>query len=99
MRRFVSGLFVLVLCSGRGEAGFITYGDKDVLGTGSYPVEPTSGAALVGLAPGAVTFGAAPVRHNYPFGPGAGDFLGTDQIYVGSNQTGFHDGYSVAPQR
>ena len=32
--------------------------------------------------------------HNYPFSPGPGDFPGTDQIYVGSVQTAFDDGYS-----
>jgi hypothetical protein len=37
--------------------------------------------------------------HSFPFSPGAGDFPGTDQIYVGSVQTGAHDGYSVSSQR
>jgi hypothetical protein len=37
--------------------------------------------------------------HGYPFSPGAGDFAGTDQIYVGNTQTSSHDGYSGASER
>ena len=37
--------------------------------------------------------------HGFPFSPAPGEFSGTDQIYVGSNQTGAHDGYSVAASR
>jgi hypothetical protein len=81
------------------RAGVMQYGDKDVLGTGSYPIDPTTGATLQGLAPGAVTFGAPPVGHVFPFTPSAGEFPGTDQIFVGSVQTGAHDGYSVSAQR
>ena len=99
MKQSVASLFVLILCINQADAGFITYGDKDVLGTGTYPIDPTTGASLEGLAPDMVTFGAPPVRHSYPFGPSPGDFPGTDQINVGSHQTGYHDGYSVAPQR
>jgi len=80
-------------------AGVITYGDEDVLGTGTYGSDPTSGATLNGLAPGAVTFASLAVGHGFPFSPSVGDFAGTDQIYVGSTQTGAHDGYAVSPQR
>lgn len=92
-------LGVLVLLAGAtapSQAGVITYGDKDVLGTASYPVEPTTGATLQGLAPNVVTFGAPEVNHGFPFVPSGSDFPGTDQIFVGSVQTGFHDGYSVS---
>ncbi len=34
----------------------------------------------------------------FPFAPGVGEFPGTDQIFVGSTQTGFHDGYSGSPR-
>ncbi len=80
-------------------AGVLTYGDKDVLGTASYGSDPTSGATLNGLAPGTVTFASLVQAHSFPFSPSVGDFPGTDQIYVGSTQTGAHDGYSVSAQR
>ena len=79
------------------HAATIQYGDADVLGTGSYGVDPRTGATLEGLAPNAVTFGAPPVGHSFPFTP-AGDFAGTDQIFAGSGQTGFRDGYSSSPR-
>jgi len=37
--------------------------------------------------------------HEFPFTPSAGDFAGTDQIYVRSVQTAAHDGYAGAAQR
>jgi hypothetical protein len=77
----------------------LQYGDADVLGTAVYPVDPTTGATLEGVAPDAVTFGAPAFGHTYGFIPGAGEYPGTDQIYVGSVQTGFHDGYSTEPER
>jgi hypothetical protein len=76
------------------QAAVMQYGDKDVLGTGTYPTDPTTGATLQGLAPGAVTFGAPPLGHGFPFSPDPSDYPGTDQIYVGSVQTASHDGYS-----
>jgi len=79
-------------------AGVLEYGDEDVLGTASYPTDPKTGATLEGLAPGSTSVGAAAVGHSYPFTP-SGDFAGTDQIYVGSTQTGAHDGYSVSAER
>jgi hypothetical protein len=74
-------------------AAVLNYGDMDVLGTGIYPGDQTAGATLEGLAPDAVTFGAPELGHGFPFAP-SGDYPGTDQIYAGSTQTGFHDGYS-----
>ncbi len=78
-----------------------TYGDKDLLGFG-YPqgVDPTAGAQLTGLAPGAVSVATQIFGHSFPFKPGDNDAAGgreypnTDQIFVGSNQSGQHDGYS-----
>lgn len=55
---------------------------------------PTLGATLQGLAPNVINVG-----HGFPFSPDAGDFPGTDQIFVGSVQTGSHDGYSVSAPR
>lgn len=80
------------------HAAVLTYGDLDVLGVGSYSVDPTTGATLEGLAPDAVTLGAPPVAHGYPFAPEGDDYPGTDQIYAGSVQTGAQDGYSTAPR-
>lgn len=81
--------------SRRAIAAVLTYGDLDVLGTGIYPGDPTAGATLEGLAPDAGTFGAPELNHGFPFAP-SGDYPGTDEIFVGSVQTGFHDGYSGA---
>lgn len=77
------------------------YGDPDALGTGgSYPSDPTAGATLQGLAPGATTASSlGPIFHPFAGAPGIGDFAGTDQVYVGSNQTGFRDGYSTLAVR
>ena len=79
--------------------GVIEYGNENVLGTGTYASDPKAGATLMGLAPDAVTMASLITPHGYPFSPGPGDFQGTDQIYVGSVQTGAHDGYSEAAQR
>jgi hypothetical protein len=100
--RIVFALFVVALTVGGtlGQAGVITFGTENCLGTGCYGVnDPTAGATLQGLAPNVVTDASGSFPHNYPFSPGVGDFPGTDQIYVGSVQTAFHDGYSVSPQR
>src|SRR6516162_5973846 len=77
----------------------LLYGTENVLGTGTYSSDPTAGATLFGLVPGNVTFASLIQAHSYPFSPSAGDYPGTDQIYVGSNQTGAHDGYSQAASR
>ena len=81
------------------NAGVQFYGDENLLGTGTYSSDPTAGATLQGLAPGAVTYASLSFAHGYPFSPAPGEYPGTDQIYVGSNQTGAHDGYSTSPQR
>ncbi len=97
----ILGLAVAALASGSlsAVAAVLTYGDADVLNTDAiYPGDPTAGATLEGLALDAVTFGAAPFGHSFPFAP-SGDFPGTDQIYVGSAQTASHDGYSSAAER
>jgi PEP-CTERM motif len=81
------------------RAGVITFGDEDCLGLGCYGAsDPTAGATLQGLAPDAVTLASQSFGHGFPFSP-SGDFPGTDQIYVGSVQTGAHDGYSTYAQR
>jgi len=81
-------------------AAVLTYGDVDLLGFG-YPggSDPTAGATLEGLTPDSVTLATNSFGHAFPFSPGVGDFAGTDQIFVGSTQTGSHDGYSVAAER
>jgi hypothetical protein len=96
---FVFVFAILWLCDATtASAASLLYGDMDMLGTASYPGDPTAGATPEGLAPDAVTFGAPPIGHGYPFAP-SGDFPGTDQIYVGSVQSGAHDGYSSTSQR
>lgn len=85
-------------CTAR--ADIVMYGTPDCLTTGCYGVsDPTSGATLQGLAPGVITLASSAYGHSYPFTPTVGDFPGTDQIYVGSVQTGTHDGYSGAAER
>jgi hypothetical protein len=98
--RFSTLVLVLVWAAVLGRADVATYGTENCLGTGCYGAsDPTAGATLQGLAPGVVTMATNSYGHNYPFSPSAGDFPGTDQIYVGSTQTGAFDGYSVSPQR
>ncbi|HUK35356.1 MAG TPA: hypothetical protein VLV86_15675, partial [Vicinamibacterales bacterium] len=78
----------------------MTFGDMDCLNQGCYgAANPTAGATLEGLAPDVVTTASSGFVHEFPFSPQAGDFPGTDQIFVGSVQTGAHDGYSVSPSR
>lgn len=79
-------------------AGVLEYGDRDMCNTGVYGTDPTAGATLQNLAVGATSLGINIYGHGFPFAP-ASDFAGTDQIYVGSVQTGGHDGYSNSPQR
>jgi hypothetical protein len=83
----------------RAVAALLEYGDEDVLGTGTYSGDPKAGATLEGLAVDSVTFGAPALFHGFPFAPAAGDYPGTDQIYVGSVQSGAHDGYSNSSPR
>src|SRR5271154_3116201 len=82
------------------QADVITFGTEDCLTTGCYGAnDPTAGATLQGLAPDTVTLASQSFGHSFPFTPSAGDFPGTDQIYVGSTQTAMHDGYSDTAQR
>jgi hypothetical protein len=81
------------------RAGVLQYGDKDTLGFNTYNEDPVNGASLEGLAAGVVTYGAPAVTHGFPYSPDFDEFPGTDQIYVGSGQSGFHDGYSSAGVR
>jgi hypothetical protein len=93
---FLLGVVMASLAS----AGTLLYGTEDCLTTGCYGAsDPTAGATLTGLAPDAVTLATNSFGHGFPFTPTVGDFLGTDQIYVGSVQTASHDGYSGAAQR
>ena len=95
----VASIFSLSL-GGLGHASVITFGDLDCLGQGCYGAsDPTSGATQQGLSANTITLATNGFGHVYPFSPGASDFAGTDQIYVGSVQTGFHDGYSVSGPR
>jgi hypothetical protein len=81
------------------RGGIIEYGNENLLGTGTYATDPKAGATLWGLSPGVVKVATNSFGHTFPFSPGPGDFAGTDQIYVGSVQTGAHDGYSAAAER
>ena len=90
----------LLLCCTAFANGVLTFGDPDCLGQSCFgPTDPTTGATLQGLGDGTATFATVSFFHSFPFLPGAGDFAGTDQIYVGSSQTGAHDGYATSPQR
>ena len=80
-------------------AATLVYGDMDVLGTGSYASDPTAGATLEGLSPGSVTFGAPATSSTATRSSRRRATFGTDRIYVGSVQTGAHDGYSSAASR
>src|SRR5215470_17335847 len=94
-----AALFVTLLLASSASATTITFGDRDCLNQACYGgSDPTAGATLEGLAAGAVTVASTSFGHGFPFGP-AGDFAGTDQIFVGSVQSGAHDGYSVAAAR
>jgi hypothetical protein len=89
-------LLGLLLVAVPASAGVITFGTVDCLTNNCYGAnDPTAGTTLLGLAPGASTSASISFGHGFPFTPSAGDFPGTDQIYVGSTQTGAHDGYSV----
>jgi hypothetical protein len=100
LRAFVPAtLFVTLLAASSASATTITFGDPDCLNLGCYGASnPTAGATLEGLAPGVITLASSSFGHGFPFAP-SGDFTGTDQIFVGSVQTGAHDGYSVAATR
>jgi hypothetical protein len=92
-------LLLALLVSPSAMGSVLTFGDMDCLGQGCYGAsDPTAGATLQGLAAGTVTLATTSFGHGFPFVP-SGDFPGTDQIYVGSTQTGAEDGYSVAAGR
>lgn len=92
--------FGLIAGASTAHAGVQVFGTEDCLGTGCYGTsDPTAGATTQGLAPGVVTNATNSYGHSFPFSPSAGDFPGTDQIYVGSVQTAEHDGYSASPER
>jgi hypothetical protein len=96
---FAPVVLVAGLWAGSAQASVLTYGDEDCLNQGCYgAADPTSGATLEGLAANAITLATNSFGHLYPFSPSA-DFAGTDQIYVGSVQTGAHDGYAGATER
>lgn len=103
LRATLGGVGLMVaLNASVAQAGtfFRLFGDADLVGFG-FPagVTPTDGAATVGLVAGQVSFATGIYGHGFPFSPGVGEFPGTDQIYVGSTQTGFHDGYSSVDGR
>jgi len=97
VRIALNTLAALMVAANCASATVLQYGDKDVLGTGAYySTDPVTGATLEGLAPGVSTvgfFGLTGFAHSYPFSPSV-DFVGTDQIYVGSTHTGSSDGYA-----
>ena len=99
INNWITRVFVLVAalfaCANAFGAA-MTFGDKDALGFDVYgDSEPTDGASLEGLTIGAVTFSFTGFAHGFPFSPEVSDYSGTDQIFVGSDQTAFGDGYSV----
>ncbi len=73
----------------------LVYGTVNLFGFG-YPagVDPTAGASTFGLAAGATSVATQSFFHVFPFRPAKGDYPNTDRIFVGSVQTGDHDGYS-----
>ena len=97
--RFLTVTAIVGLGASPATAGVATFGDRDCLNQACYgATDPTAGATLEGLAPGASTSASTSFGHGFPFTPQAGEFSGTDQIFVGSTQTGSHDGYSVSPR-
>jgi hypothetical protein len=93
-------LLVTFLSASPLSASVITFGTEDCLTTNCYGAsDPTAGATLQGLSAGSMTSATTSFGHSFPFAPTPGDFSGTDQIYVGSNQTAQLDGYSGAAQR
>ena len=90
------GLFLAAAAVAPARAQVVMeFGDEDLCNTGTYATDPKAGATLFGLAAGAATFATSAFPHSFPFTPTAGDYAGTDQIYVGSTQTGSHDGYAT----
>jgi hypothetical protein len=83
------------LLAGSIAPGVFEYGSEiDPFTTLPYSPDPKAGATLIGLSANVVTTSTNTEAHNYPFNPPAGAYPGTDQIFVGSNQTATDDGYS-----
>lgn len=102
MRRltFACALMLAGFAGAGARAAVMTYGDVDIVNQAAPGAfDPRDGAVLEGLAPGQLSAGTYAYGHGYPFSPSPGDYPGTDQIYVGANQTASHDGYSASPQR
>jgi len=93
-RSIVGGLIALGLATASAPADVIQFGDRDLLNTGSYADDPTAGATLQGLAPGAVTAATKTYAHPFPFTPDPGTFGGTDQMYTSGQNSRPRDGYS-----
>jgi hypothetical protein len=86
------------LLAGSIGPGVFEYGSEiDPFTTLPYSPDPKAGATLIGLAANVITTSTNQEAHSFPFNPPAGAYPGTDQIFVGSNQTVVHDGYSEAP--
>jgi hypothetical protein len=95
-RSIVGGLIALALATSSAPADVMQFGDRDLLNTGSYPDDPTAGATLQGLAPGAVTAATRSYAHPFPFTPDPGTFAGTDRMYASGQETRPRDGYSAS---
>ena len=97
IRAIAGGLIVLAAATAQARADSMQFGDRNLLGTGTYPSDPTAGATLEGLAPGAVTLATNSYTHAVPTAPAPGTYPGTDQIYTSGVITGKADGYSQSP--
>ena len=97
---FACIMSLVALTTNWASASVIEYGDEDLCNNSySYSSSPKDGATLEGLAADVVTLATHSFGHNFPFSPEAGDYPGTDQIYVGNTQTNYHDGYSGSDSR
>lgn len=102
--RLAAALGIVAIAGTAASAGVISgyevYGDMDMLNQDTYPDDPTAGATLIGLAPGAVTFATNQYFHpNWPFTPEGDDFPGTDTMYAGAFNYAGGDGYSNSAGR
>jgi subtilase family serine protease len=80
-------------------AGLLTYGDEDLLGFNGYTSDPKTSAILSGLTANDISDSSVQATHAYPFVGNPSNYPGTDQIYVGSNQSRTRDGYSASSDR